>query len=91
MRYKIWNWLQSKLPEGRILPWWALTIRAILFPLRFLCWRVNQTQGYQWFSDTWIIEGVAYSGMALRWLAKAQGETYRVTRTGDTVTLERIK
>ena len=33
---------------------------------------------------------MTYSGEALRFLAKAQGETYRVTRTGETVMLERV-
>ena len=51
----------------------------------------GQTRGYQCESDTWRIEGVTYSAVAMRWLAKAQGETYRVTRTGETVTLERVQ
>jgi hypothetical protein len=72
-----------------ILPWWALTMRAMLFPLDFFYRRMSRTRGYQWENDTWLIEGVTYSGAALRWLSKAQGETYRVTRTGETVTLER--
>lgn len=53
-------------------------------------WRMSQQTGYQWQNDTWLIEGVTYSGAALRYLAAAQGETYRVTRTGETVTLERV-
>jgi len=64
-------------------------MRAILFPLDFFFWRMSQTRGYQYESDTWMIEGVRYSGDALRWLAKAQGETYRVERIGDTVKLTR--
>lgn len=90
MRDMIWNAVRSKVPEGMILPWWALTVRAALFPLDFFYWRMSQTRGYQWQNDTWLIEGVTYSGTALRYLAKAQGEMYRVTRTGETVTLERV-
>lgn len=90
MRNTIWNAVCSKLPEGMILPWWALAARAVLFPLDFLFWRMSQTRGYQRQSDTWLIEGVTYSGRALRLFAQAQGETYRVTRTGETVTLERV-
>lgn len=52
---------------------------------------MSQTRGYQCESDTWRIEGVTYSAVAMRWLAKAQGETYRVTRTGETVTFERVQ
>lgn len=90
MRDMIWNAVRAKVQEGMMLPWWALTARAVLYPLDFLFWRMSQTRGYQWQNDTWMIEGVTYSGAALRYLAKAQGETYRVTRTGDTVTLERV-
>ena len=51
---------------------------------------MGKTRGYQYESDTWSIEGVKYTGAALRSLAKAQGETYKITRTGDCVTLERV-
>ena len=73
------------------MPWWALTVRAALFPIDFLYWRLSKYRGYQWESDTWLIYGVRYSAEALHWLARAQGETYRVTRTGETVTLERVQ
>jgi len=89
MRDKVWNAVRSKVPEGMILPWWALTVRAVLYPLDFFYWCMSKQTGYQWQNDTWLIEGVTYSGAALRHLAAAQGETYRVTRTGETVTLER--
>ena len=90
MRYQIWDWLRAKHPEGMMLPLWLLTARAVLFPLEFFYWRMNKAEGYQYESDTWLIAGVTYSGKALRLLAKAQGETYRVTRNGETVTLERV-
>ena len=90
MRDMIWNAVRSQVPEGMILPWWALTVRAVLFPLDFFYWRMSQTRGYQWEKDAWLIEGVTFSGAALRNLAAAQGETYRVKRTGETVTLERV-
>ena len=51
---------------------------------------VESQHGYQPDTDTWLIEGVRYSGAAMRWLAQAHGETYRVTRSGDVVTLERV-
>jgi len=86
----IWNAVRSNVPEGMILPWWALTVRAVLYPLDFFYWRMSKTKGYQLKNDTWLIEGVTYSGSALRLLSKATGETYRVTRTVDTLTLERL-
>jgi len=90
MRDMIWNAARSKVPEGMILPWWALAVRAVLYPLDFLFWRMSRTRGYQCENDTWLIEGVTYSAKALRWMARAQGEVYRVTRTGETVTLEKV-
>lgn len=90
MRDKVWNAVRSKVPEGMILPWWALTVRAVLYPLDFFFWCMSKQTGYQWQTDTWVIEGVTYSGAALRHLAAAQGETYRVAKTGETVTLERV-
>lgn len=91
MREAIWNWARSGIPEGTILPWWARTVRAVLYPLDFLFWRMSKTHGYCWETDTWNIWGVTYSSNALHLLVKAQGETYRVTRTGETVTLERVQ
>ena len=90
MRDMVWNAVRSKVPEGMILPWWALAVRAVMYPLDFFYWRMSKATGYQWQNDTWLIEGVTYSGAALRHLAQAQGETYRVTRSGETVTLERV-
>lgn len=90
MRDKVWNVVRSNVPEGMILPWWALTVRAALYPLEFFYWRMSKQTGYQWQNDTWLINGVTYSGKALRLIAKAQGETYRVTRAGETVTLEQV-
>lgn len=90
MRNQLWKLATAKHPEGMILPRWLLVIHAILYPLDFVCWQMGKTSGYQWESDTWKIYGVRYTGAALRALAEAQGEAYRITRTGECVTLERL-
>ena len=90
MREAIWGFTRSKVPEGAILPWWALAVRAVLYPIDSLFWSMSEARGYQLKSDTWRINGIIYSSKALLLLAKAQGETYRVTRTGDTLTLEKV-
>ena len=90
MRCAIWNWLRSNHPEGSVLPFRLLIVRSLLYPLDFLRWRLGMNTGYQFESDTWTIYGVRYSAIALLMLAKAEGEVYRVTRTGDTVSLERV-
>ena len=90
MRNNIWDWIIARLSEGQRLPWWALATRAILFPLDFFYWQFSRAVGYQWESDTWLIEGIRYSGRMLRLLSKSQGELYLVTRIGEIVTIERV-
>ena len=89
-RNKIWYLTTSKMSEGAMLPWWVLTVRAILFPLDFFYWHMNKTHGYNWQNDTWRIEGVNYTGAAIRLLSNANGETYKIKRTGETVTMFRV-
>lgn len=88
MRCMIWGWFRSNHQEGAVLPLWLLVVRSILYPLDFLRWRLGMKNGYQFESDTWVIGGVRYSTRALLMLAKAEGGVYRITRTGDTVSLE---
>lgn len=90
MRDTIWRRVRANVPEGEILPWWALAARAVLYPLDFLFWRLGKKRGYQLESDTWLIGGIRYSSTALHLLAQAKGEAYRVTRSGDTVIFERV-
>ena len=91
MRNAIWEWARRGWPEGCILPWWLLAVRATLYPLEFLAWRLSRMHGWQWESDTYRLCGVNYTGAALRALANADGEVYRITRRGDVVTLERVR
>lgn len=90
MRYRLWRWVKGDLREGSLLPRRLLVLRAILFPLDFFYWRMNKGCGYRAEDDTWNIHGVRYTEEALRTLANAHGEVYRVTRTGECVTFERI-
>lgn len=91
LRARLWRLATSRQTEGAMLPPWLLLVRAILYPCDFFYWWMNSTRGYQVGTDTWIIEGVRYSGRALKELANAQGETYRITRSGECVTLTRVK
>ena len=90
MRFMIWGWFRSNHPEGAVLPFWLLVVRSLLYPLDFLRWRLGVNTGYQFESDVWVIYDVRYSTRALLMLAKAEGGVYRITRTGDTVSLERV-
>ena len=90
MRDQLWKLAKAKHPEGMILPRWLLVIRAMLYPLDFFYWKMSESRGYHWQSNTWSIHGVKYTDDALQALAKAQGETYRITKTGECVSLERL-
>lgn len=86
MRHRLWGWLRSSRPACEILPWWFLLIRAVLFPIDTLYWRLSRTRGYQWESDTWIIEGVRWSPRAIARLPEHVGRVFLVTRDGDELT-----
>ena len=90
MRHSLWHLARLAIPAGELLPWWLLVIRAILFPLDFFYWRMSLRQGYQVENNTWLIHGVRYSGNALRSLADAEGEIFRISRNGETMTIERV-
>lgn len=90
MRNQLWKWATANHPEGMILTRWLMVVRAILYPLDTFYWHCCSRNGYNPQYDEWRIHGVRYTDAALRALAKAQGETYRVTRTGECVTLERV-
>lgn len=91
LRHKLWRWTRSRIPEGSRLPLWAMAIRVALFPLDSFYWHMGRSKGFQLDRDIWLIDGITYSAGALRLLAESDGETYRVTRTGKTVWLERVK
>lgn len=91
MRKKLfYAMVRPHVPEGCMLPTWALALRWLLFPLDTTYWVLGRSRGYQYDRDIWLIDGVRYAGAALHMLANAQGETYRISRTGDVVTLERV-
>ena len=61
MRDRIWQFATRNYPKGQRLTKPLLAIRAILYPLDFLYWRITKAWGYQWETDTWIIDGVHYT------------------------------
>ena len=90
MRGKLWRLARAKHPDRMILTRWLIVVRFLLYPVATIYFKMGETRGYQWEIDTWMIDGVRYSGGALKMLANAQGETYRITRSGECVTLERV-
>lgn len=90
MREKFWRWLLEDYPEGCYLPKWAIVLRCILFPVKSFFWLVDSHNPYDFITDTWNILGVKYSGNMLFMLSKANGETYRIYRHKDRVTMEKL-
>lgn len=86
----IWTAVLTKCPENLVLPRWALTIKAILFPLQFFYWKMGRYTGYQWEADAWLIDGIMFSSAFFKAIANADGETLRIKRDGDSVALERV-
>lgn len=91
MRNKLWRFIQRNYPEGVELSGWRRTIKAILFPLKYTCWKVGKTHGYQWDYDDWIIGGVRYNDYLFDILSKARGEIYKITNEGGRCIFERIR
>ena len=87
MRNAIWEFARRNHPEGQILTPWLMAVRCMLFPLDMFYWKMSRTRGYNWDSDTWVINGVHYSGAAMRQLANPRGETYRIEGVGATITM----
>lgn len=71
---------------------WRAAIRIILFPIDTLYWRLSNTRGYQWYKDTWMIEGCEYTGALMRGFADmAVGKEIRIVRRVDgVVTFEEL-
>lgn len=92
MRKRFFYWLldAAKHPEGTIFPRWIKAVSALLFPLDTLFWRIRKNIGYQWENDIWIINGVHYTGQAMRALAEAKGGIYRIKRNGESVTVQSV-
>lgn len=90
MKQKLWRFLTKNIPEGSYLPKWAMITRFVLFPIDSFYWIHSKQCGYDFYTDTWRIGCVRYSAGSLETLAKSQGETYKITRQGDTVILKRV-
>ena len=87
MRDKIWMSVRSKLPEGSLQSVVGNHNAGDLIPARFLLLANEPDADTSAKATPGGLKEMTYSAVAMRWLAKAQGETYRVTRTGETVTL----
>lgn len=72
------------------MPWWAIVIRWILYPLDTFYWKISMSNGYDLRTNTWNIHGVRFSEEALYRIAKSVGAVYKITANDGIVTLERL-
>lgn len=90
MRESIWQFARRGVPLGQILPAWLLAVRAAIYPIEFLQWRLTRWHGWHYESDEYRLYGIRISQSVVRALAESDGEVYRITRHGEVVTLERL-
>lgn len=90
MREKLWKLATRGQPDNILLPWWLLVVFALLYPGDFIFWQATKARGYHWPTNSWRINGVLFSAKALKELADARGEYYRVGLDGEYVTIERV-
>jgi hypothetical protein len=90
-RKKLWLFAVRNHPEGYILTKRLMFIKWVLFPIDSLFWYLSEYRGYQAVNDTWVINGVCFSGRGLMAISEAQGETYKITRNGSLLTFEKIE
>lgn len=89
-RNDVWRWLVrdlAKIEEGRILPIWALVVRAVLFPLDFLRWRLGVQCGYQFERDVFVVSGCILDGQVLRMMVEPNGRAWRVLSKSNGVVI----
>jgi hypothetical protein len=91
MRNKIWDWIREGTPAGAILPGWKIILGKILFPGRFLKWKLEKSIGYQIETDTWKIYGIEWSDGFFRAFANPDGCLFRVKKENGRIVIERIR
>ena len=90
IRSRIWNKIQHSLIEGAPLPVWALRIKMILFPIKYLFYRESRESGYQWDADEWIIHGIRYSDRAFQVFSQSRGELFRMRCQNGALNVTRV-
>ena len=93
MRRYLFHHLCSCLPEGCVLPWWAMAVRGLLFPIETLGWLLTRQNHHDILSDTYVIYGLRYYAAIFRCLAKAkQGDIalVRLERVGKEMLVKSI-
>lgn len=92
-RKRFWNFLRKdvmKIAQGQILPWYGISAFAVLFPLRFLYWRVTRDEGYMVEINAWKIHGQLFSDELFEHLAVGDGRKFRMVNREVWGTSQRI-
>lgn len=95
LKEKFWWWYVFdviKHPEGEVYSLHLKIFFTILFPIKAIRYTGETKEGYQWLEDTWLINGMRYSGVLFRHFAYGDDCWYKVIKREDgVVTIERKK
>ena len=92
LRYRIWDRCTRRIPEGTIVPLWAVALNVALFPVRTIGALIyRRTYPFGIWTLTWKFHGTRFSDRALMVMAGRINEGwYKCSRTSDgTVIVER--
>lgn len=85
LRYRIWDRCTRRIPEGTIVPHWAVALNVALFPVRAVGALIyRRTYPFDIWTLTWNIHGTRFSDRALMIMVGRIDEGwYKFSRTSD--------
>jgi hypothetical protein len=92
LRYRIWDRCTRRIPEGTIMPPWAVALNVALFPVRAMGALIyRRTYPFDIWTLTWNIHGTRFDDHLFMAMAGRVNEGwYKFSRTSDgTVIVER--
>jgi len=89
LRYRIWDRCTRRIPEGTIMPTWAVILNAALFPVRAMgALLYRRTYPFDIWTLTWNIHGARFSDRAMMTMAgRLDQGWYKFTRNSDGIVL----
>ncbi len=91
LRNRLWRYLRRNHPEGCHLTRPLLAARAVLFPIDFIRWKLSAIDGFDWHTDSWVLDGVRFSHGSILMLTRSVGQTFTATRQGDIIVFHIIE
>jgi len=86
LRERLFWWIMDSTNSyhpGDIIPSWLKIIRRVLWPIKEMYYSIQDKEGFQPLSNTWLIHGMCYSDAIFRHLAYGDNSWYRVVDRKD--------